>query len=421
MKLKTIFAGAGFVLLSTIILIFLLLPDGNSDEYPWYEVQQGNFEILITVTGELEAENSIRITGPIELQSSNIRLRNVTITDMIAEGSEVEEGDWIATLDRTEAELMLRDLEDELLEAESRFAATRLDTTITLRSLRDELINLEHAIEEARLILGQSAFEPPATIRQAEINILKATSQHQQARDNYVLQKRLADETMTEATLDVQRQRRHLNAMNDLLKKFDITAPQAGMIIYHREWNGTKRMVGSTINSRDLTVAVIPELNSLISRAYVSEIDVNMIRTGQQVRVGLDAFHDRSYAGIVSFVSNVGQEMPNTDAKVFEVLILINQPDYLLRPAMTTSNTIVAGLFEAVNYVPISAVYEHEGIPYVYRNDKTRQIVVTGARNDNFIIIKKGLEQGDIVLLSVPDDENTYKFVGNELIAEIER
>jgi HlyD family secretion protein len=40
-------------------------------------------------------------------------------------------------------------------------------------------------------------------------------------------------------------------------------------------------------------------------------------------------------------VANVGEQMPNTDAKVFEVQIRINEYDPILRPAMTTSNVIV--------------------------------------------------------------------------------
>jgi len=408
-----IVAGVILVVLAGVIL----LSGSKVDDHPYYEVQKGPFEVLIAVTGELEAENSVMINGPQELRSRNIRLRNVPILDILPEGSEVTEGDWIATLDRTEAELSLRDLLDQMLSQESQYAAVQLDTTIMLRGLRDELINLEHSLEESKLILEQSTYEPPVTIRQTEINVERARIELEQARENYVLLQQQAEETMTEAALDLERRQRRYQAMNDLLKKFVITAPQSGMVIYHREWNGSKRTVGSTINSRDLTVAVMPELSTLVSRAFVSEIDVNRVMEGQQVRIGMDAFPEREYTGKVVEVSNVGQEMPNTDAKVFEILILVDQSDGLLRPAMTTSNIIVTGSYEDVNYVPLATVHEEAGIPYVYRNDGTRQIVVTGPSNDNFIIIEEGLEEGDLVHLSVPQNRNDFEFVGNELIA----
>ncbi|MFO7924158.1 MAG: HlyD family efflux transporter periplasmic adaptor subunit [Bacteroidales bacterium] len=411
-----IIAGSGILLV--VILMVVLLADDDHAEYSCFEVQRGQLEILVTVTGELEAERNIEIKAPEALQSRNVRLRSVLIQDMVSEGTLVEEGDWVATLDRTEAELSLRDLEEQMLSEQAHYNATILDTTITLSNLRDDLINLEYEVEERRLVLGQSAYEPPATIRQAEIDLERAKRNLEQARENYVLYELDAAESVKEAALDLERRTRRYQALNNVMDQFVITAPQSGMVIYHREWSGEKRKVGSTIHSRDLTVAVIPELNTLVSRTYVNEIDINLVVEGQPVRVGFDAFPERVYSGRVVEVSNVGQEMPGTDVKVFEVMVLIDQADNILRPAMTTSNAIIAGQFDDVHYVPHAAVHETEGISYVYKNDGTRQVVVTGDYNDNFIIIEQGLEEGDLVYLETPETGETFDFVGNELIAD---
>ena len=409
-------AGSGIVII--IIVAFLLFPSGNQEEDSRrFHVHKGDLEMHVIVTGELESENSVEILGPRELQSRNIRLGDIPIIDMVSEGTQVEEGDWVATLDRTEAELSLRDLETSVLEEETDYNSTRLDTTITLRNLRDELINLEHSVEEKRLVLKQSSYETPATIRKAELDVERASLDFEQAKDNYVILQRSAAETMKEAEINLQRRQRRFQAMSELLDKFVITAPQPGMVIYHREWNGEKRIAGSTIDSRDLTVAVIPDLSTLVSRAYVSDLDINKITLGQRVRIRMDAFHERTYSGQIIEVSNVGQEMPNTDAKVFEILILVEQADNLLRPAMTTSNVIVTGVFEDVYYVPLAAVHEDNGISYVYRSDKTKQIVLTGASTDNFVIVEEGLEEGEIVYLSLPENPQDYKLVGQELMA----
>lgn len=416
-KNNIIFAASGFIIV-VLIIAFLVVPSRNQEEVSsGFIVQKGDLEMQVIVTGELEAENSVEISGPRELRSRNIRMGDIPILDMVPEGTQVEKGDWVATLDRTEAELSLRDLEAEMLAEESNYNATRLDTTITLRTLRDELINLEHSVEEMKLVLQQSTYEPPATIRQAELDVERAILDFEQAKDNYIMLQRSAAETMIEAELNLQRQQRRFQAMSDLLDRFIITTPEPGMIIYHREWNGEKRVAGSTIDSRDLTVAVIPDLTTLVSRAYVSEIDINQVTAGQRVRISMDAFYERTYDGQVIEVSNVGQQMPNTDAKVFEVLILVEQADNLLRPAMTTSNIIVTDLFDDVHYVPLAAVHEEDGISYVYRSDKTRQVVVTGASNDNFVVVEKGLEEGETVYLTLPENYEDYKYVGQELIA----
>lgn len=417
MKLSGKFIALGSAVAVIIIIVMVLLTGSDIDDHQYFEVRKGEFEIPVIVTGELEAENSVTISGPQQLQSRNIRLRNVPIQDMVPEGTQVNRGDWVATLDRTEAELSLRDLEEQMLSEEAQYNAAILDTTITLSNLRDELINLEHVVEERSLILEQSTYEPPATIRQAEINLERARVDLKQAKENYLLYQQQALETIREAAINLERRRRRFQALENVMARFDITAPQSGMVIYHREWSGEKRTVGSTIHSRDLTIALIPDLNSLVSRAYVNEIDINRVKPGQLARIGVDAYPERSYNGQVIEVSNVGQEMPDTDAKVFEVLLQVDQIDYVLRPAMTTSNRIVTGSYDNVKYVPFAALHEHQGVPYVYRNNGTRQIVVPGDSNDNFIIIEEGLDEGDLVYLSEPENYSEFEFVGNELIA----
>ncbi len=382
-------------------------------------VQRGRFEILVTVTGELQAENSELIEGPVELRSRNVRIQNVRIQDLIPEGTVVNAGDWVATLDRSEADNTLKDMEDAVQREEASYIKTQLDTTITLSNLRDELINLEYQLEERRLTLEQSMFEPPATIRQAEINLERAERGLDQAHKNYELRRQQAEENMTEAAINLERQRRRYQELQEVLDKFTITAPEGGMVIYHREWSGQKRTVGSNINARDLTVATLPDLSAMISRTYVNEIDISKVRVGQPVRIGVDAFPERRYSGEVIQVANVGQQLPNTDARVFEVLIRVNESDDILRPAMTTSNIIITKSFDDVVYVPLEAVHVNDSIPFVYKNNGTRQIVLLGEPNDNNIIVEDGLTENERVYLTIPENGDDFRFAGEEIIAVI--
>ncbi len=380
---------------------------------------KGRFEVLVTVTGELQAENSRMIEGPIELRSSNIRIQSVRIQDLIPEGTVVSAGEWVATLDRSEADNTLKDMEDMVQREEASYIKTQLDTTITLSNLRDEMINLNYQVEERKLTLEQSAFEPPATIRQAEINLERAERGLEQAIQNYELRRQQSMENMTEAAISLDRQRRRYNALYDVLNKFIITAPTDGMVIYHREWSGQKRAVGSNINPRDLTVATLPDLTSMISRTYVNEIDISKVRVGQRVRIGVDAFPEKRYSGQVIQVANVGQQLPNTDAKVFEVLIKVNESDEILRPAMTTSNVIVTNSFDDVIYIPLEAVHITDSIPFVYKSNNTTQIVLLGEANDNFIIVEEGLSENERIYLTIPENASNFKQSGTELIAVI--
>lgn len=406
--------------LITGIIIYALAGDKENLTMLDVPVMRGNLEVLVTITGELQAERSQRIMGPSELNNPNLRIGNIRIQDLVPEGTLVDSGDYVALLDRSESDMYLKDMEDALERAEVQYIRTQLDTTISLSNLRDDLINQRYAVEERKLILEQSMFEPPATIRQAEISLDRTERSLEQAQQNYKLRIQQAQENMNEAAINLARQKRRHQDLLNVLEKFTIYAPQSGMVIYHREWNGSRRIVGSSINPRDLTVATLPDLSSMMSRTYVNEIDVSKVKPGQEVRIGVDAFPERQYAGRIMQVANVGEQMPNTDAKVFEVLIRINTYDPILRPAMTTSNVIVTQVFDDVLFVPLEAINLSDSIPYVYKRDGTRQIVVLGGSNDNHVIVEHGLAENERVYLTRPENPDNFRLRGEDLIAIIQ-
>ncbi len=385
------------------------------------EVRMGRFEILVTVTGELQAQTSTNIMAPMLLRSRELRLHRIKIQDLIAEGTVVDSGDYVATLDRSEADNSYKDISDELEVRESEYTKTKLDTTITLRELRDEMINLKFNMEEAEITLEQSQFEPPSTIRQAQINLDKATRAYEQAVKNYKLKVQQAKADMTEVTVDLAKQRRRKAQMEDVLQRFIIRAPAPGMVIYKREWNGQKRTVGSEISPWDLTVATLPDMSTMVSKTYVNEIDISKIKVGQEVRAGVDAFPEKKYTGLVTEVANIGEQLPNTDAKVFEVIIKLNESDPILRPSMTTSNRILTKVYDSVLYIPLEAVHSNDSMTFVYKKNNTKQVVVLDESNENEIIVEAGLALGDRVLLSVPEGAEEMRFTGLELVDVIRK
>jgi hypothetical protein len=346
-------------------------------------------------------------------------MHRIKIQDLIAEGTVVDSGDYVATLDRSEADNSYKDISDELEVRESEYTKTKLDTTIQLRMLRDEMINLKFNMEEAEITLEQSQFEPPTTIRQAQINLDKAGRAYDQAIKNYRLKVQQYKADMTEVTVDLSKQRRRKAQMEDVLQRFIIHAPAPGMVIYKREWSGQKRTVGSEISPWDLTVATLPDMSTMVSKTYVNEIDISKIKVGQEVIAGVDAFPEKKYTGLVTEVANIGEQLPNTDAKVFEVVIKLHESDPILRPSMTTSNKIITKTFDSVLYIPLEAVHSNDSMTFVYLRNNTKQVVVLDESNENEIIVEAGLDAGDKVLLSVPEGADEMKFTGLELVEVI--
>jgi len=374
-------------------------PEGGND-IATAQVQKGTVEVSVSVTGELQAKESEKIMGPPGMRQANIWRTN--ITDMVDEGTVVDSGDYIATLDRTELADKLKNLYSELEKTESQFIAQKLDTSLNLRTARDELVNLQYAMEEKKLIHDQSKYEAPAVQRQAQIDMEKAKRQYEQTVENYQLKRKQAEAKTSEVYASYSQIKNSYEFTQNLLGKFEITAPKGGMLIYHRDWDGEKVQVGSAVSTWNPIVATLPNLDKMISVTYVNEVDISKIKKGQRVSIGIDAFQGKTFDGIITDVANVGEQMDNTDAKVFEVVIELSESDTILRPAMTTSNEIHVGSFEESLYLPIEAVYSFGKLKAVYQSSlggMRLKEVKTGPSNDNQIIIEEGLENGENVLI----------------------
>ena len=145
------------------------------------------------------------------------------------------------------------------------------------------------------------------------------------------------------------------------------------MIIYKRDRMGAKRKVGSSISPWDNVVATLPDMSSMMSKTYVNEIDVSKVKTGQHVEIVVDAFPEKSYTGTVTSVANIGEQLPNADAKVFEVLIEVDGSDPILRPSMTTGNKIITKTINDVTFIPLESVQAGpDSIPFVYLKNGTQ-------------------------------------------------
>ncbi len=372
-------------------------------------VKTGTFEINVTTTGELEAKSSEKIYGPSGLRT--LRIWNVEIEDIIPDGSLVDSGQYVATLNRTEISNNIKDLESEVEKLQSQYIQTRLDTSMDLRSSRNALINLKYDLEAKRLKLEQSKYEPPATIRQYQIDVEKAERDYQEAIKGYQLQLEKSRATMQEVEVSLSQEKRNLEQLTAIRDEFVIKAPKAGMVIYRRNFDGSKQGVGSTLNTWDNVVATLPDLSRMISKTYVNEIDISKVKIRQQVTIGIDAFPEKKYTGVVTEVANIGEQLSNSNAKVFEVIIEVNESDSILRPAMTTKNTIITAVIDSVLFIPLEALQSNDSISYVFTSRNVRQQVITGESNENEIIVRAGLDIDDEVLLLAPENPESYKWV----------
>jgi RND family efflux transporter MFP subunit len=375
-------------------------------------VKEGTFKVVVTTTGELRARKFVQVTGPTGAQSVNVY--QTKIASIVPEGSLVKEGDVIAELDKAPAATKLADFTLNVQKAQADFTTAQLDSTLNLAQSREDVRTAEYLLEEKKLAKEQAKYEAPTIQRQAQIDYEKAQRAWEQSKRNLVTKTKQAVAKMSSVGADLGRQENNLKNIQSVLGGFSIKAPAPGMVIYVREWNGKKKGVGSQWNAWENTVATLPDLTQMESQTYINEVDVRKISVGQKVQITLDADPTKKLDGTVTHIANVGEQKPNQDSKVFEVKIEVSKADTTLRPGMTTANVIETASVANVLSIPLEAVVNEAGYQYTYKKDGGRtvkQMIETGAMNDNEIVVKQGLKKDERVLLTPPAEKAGIRVV----------
>jgi len=195
-----------------------------------------------------------------------------------------------------------------------------------------------------------------------------------------------------------------ISAQNLALKKYDsviIKSPISGKIIniYVEEGeiitSGTK-----ALGDGGTTILTIADLNRLVIKADINEVDVNKIQVGQTVKIGFDAIRGNIYQGKIKKIALAGSVTQNI--VVYPIEVEIQEPDEMIRLGMTADLDIILEKAENVLCVPKEVVRKRDGrdvVEIIKDGKRIPQPVITGIEDDVKIEIKKGLEEGDRVVI----------------------
>jgi hypothetical protein len=150
------------------------------------------------------------------------------------------------------------------------------------------------------------------------------------------------------------------------------------------------------------------------SITYVNEVDIQKIAAGQKVKLKLDADPNKILTGSVTTVANIGEQRPNSDSKVFEVRIKVNESDTTLRPAMTTANEILVAEIDTAISILLESVHTEGTMTFVYKKNGgsiVKQEVKLGMLNDNAAVVQRGIDEEDDILLTVPPESDKLKTI----------
>jgi HlyD family secretion protein len=322
------------------------------------------------------------------------------IVNLVPEGKQVKAGEQLITFDAQRIRDDLQRFQNELDQATKELEKTRTQIDLERQELQSRLAAAENNYEKLKL-KQERDLKVESLIKVEEDRL----AFEQARREVEALKERLDwHKKSSEATYQiiVSKKARAENKVNEIKKgmeRFQAKADRDGVVIYKTKWNGDKFRVGENV-WMGLSILEIPDLNTIIAEAFVPEVDIGKIKTGQRAEVTIDAFPDKVYSGSIKTIGKLVRpkawDIPN---KILDVQIALDQLDAsIMRPAMSVKAKIETSSIENCLAVPLKAIRTTaEGSMVKVKTGQgwREQQVKLGESNGAEVMILEGLKAGD--------------------------
>lgn len=208
-----------------------------------------------------------------------------------------------------------------------------------------------------------------------------------------------------------------LAAAQDRLRYTEIVSPIKGTVIARGIEPGEVVTPGVQATFEGKALLTIANLETLVIKTNLNQIDVAKVQLGQNVTLTLDGLADKVYHAKVTKIASAATTVKGKEVELFPVEATLVDPDAQIKPGMTADVRIHVETKKQVLVLPIEAVTKHEGTSRVTRivtdgkgNKRQEKVeVTTGSRNDRDIEIQSGVSEGDMVSIE------SSSSVGNEV------
>jgi HlyD family secretion protein len=204
-----------------------------------------------------------------------------------------------------------------------------------------------------------------------------------------------------------------VDSAQDSLDKTTIVAPLSGTISkLNSQLN--ERVLG-TVQNAGTDIMIIADLNVMEARVDIGEMDVVLIKPGQNVRLEVDSFKDRKFSGVVTDVANSSEGLDSAmaasssstsqEATKFQVRIRIKEKE-TFRPGMSVTGEIETRSSSNTLAVPFASV---TGRPPKPKSSKTNSVVasVTGTNTSKADTNVSSVAQSDNISTNATADKKT--------------
>jgi multidrug resistance efflux pump len=396
-----------------------------------HTITRGDLIVTVTEQGTLESADNTEIKCRVRGESTVIwvieggtevkpgdelvRLDTLAIEDAISERTKyahlTRSGAERARADVARAELAI----PEYLEGRYRAQLMTLekDLAIAQSNLRTAQNMLAHAkmTAERGYVSGLEVEEKTFAVTQAELNVdvkkteIDVLERFTKAMELETLKGNLnaarARFTAEEERAQMDAERRDL-ALEEL-EHCVIKADRSGLVIYPSAaaWKDAPEIEEGATVRQDQTLLLMPDLSRMQVKVGIHESIVDRIKPGLAARITLP---DKTLDGEVSSVSPVTRPAGWWTGNVVKYDTIIKLPSVQgLKPGMSAEVEVIMDRHEKVLTIPVAAVVETAQGAFCWvkttEGAKQRRTLQLADTNDNFIVVKAGLKEGDEVVL----------------------
>jgi HlyD family secretion protein len=193
------------------------------------------------------------------------------------------------------------------------------------------------------LLSAQAGLESETRYRQAKAN-------HDAAMDKY----RIVEESGVPIAV----------ASAGTMQRLNVTSPMDGVVIRRPVELGDTVMSGVSSFNAGTVLMTVADVETMIIKAGINEVDIGKVHLDQPVKVSLDAYPKVRFAGTILRIAPAARL--EEKVKVFDVEIAIEHQGAELRTGMTANIDIVGEKREKVLTVPVEAIFKKDETEVVY-------------------------------------------------------
>jgi len=361
-------------------------------------VKRADFVRSVRLAGTVEAVQATTIAAP---RLSGQNQNSLVIMRLIKAGTTVRAGDPLIEFDRQEQIRNALDRKAELNDFEQQIKRRTAEEAAAKATDDSTLKQAESTMEKARLELVKNELIPRIQAEKNNLAFEEAQAKLKQLQETYQLKRQAAAADIRILEIRRDRSEATMKQAEQNADKMLIASPLPGVAVIKTTFKQGNQMLefmeGDEVRPGQAVVEVVNPAVMRV-RARVNQADMTELRQGQAVRVGLDAYPELTFPGVVDQISPIGQQSTlSPKVRTFIVLVLVNGAHPNLMPDLTASLDVQLEKIPNAFVVPRDAVIvegEHAYVRVQRGGRLERQDVTLGAMNTHEVIVTSGLQEG---------------------------